>query len=236
MFFVFLSCIFPPLAVAHQPITTKITWNKELVRIFRKSCTGCHRQGGSAFSLGTYKEARAWARAIRDEVLEKRMPPWPAAKGFGDFRNDRSLTPWEIEMIVSWAEGGVPRGDPKDLPKDALLEAPKEERALQPGEKTLAVERVLVLKQNARALAVRPLAVEGASVEVRALRPDGSRETLVWIRAFQTQYRFTYWFRAPVWLPRGTRLEVRGPEGARAELVIVPATGASGTQRPAARR
>jgi len=208
---------------AHQPITTKITWNKELVRIFRKSCAGCHQAGGTAFALGNYEEARAWSRAIRDEVLEKRMPPWPAAKGFGDFRNDRSLTPWEIEMIVSWVEGGMPRGDPKDLPPDAPPpQAPAENRPLKPSEKLLAVEKRVVLHQSARALAVRPLAAEGASIEVRALRPDGSRETLVWIRSFQPQYAFTYWFRAPVSLPRGTRLEVRGPDGARAELILAP--------------
>ena len=54
-------------------------------------------------SLETYQEARTWAKAIRDEVLERRMPPWPAAPGFGDFSNDRSLTPIEVELLTAWA-------------------------------------------------------------------------------------------------------------------------------------
>ena len=44
------------------------------------------------------------------EVLSRRMPPWSAAKGFGDFRNDRSLTPVEIELIASWVDGATPVG------------------------------------------------------------------------------------------------------------------------------
>ncbi len=225
----------PPAADAHQPITTKVTWTKELSRIFAKSCAGCHSSGGTAFPLETYEEARAWATAIRDEVLEERMPPWPPAKGFGDFENDRSLTPFEIELIVSWAEGGVPRGDPKDL-LAALAPtppaAPSAEAATLPAGTLLMIQRTLVLKQPVRAVAVRPFAADGAPVEVRAIRPDGSRETLVWIRAFQSRHPFTYRFREPVALPRGARLEVRGGGGAGAELTIA----ASGTRHRAARR
>ncbi len=44
------------------------------------------------------------------EVISRRMPPWSAAKGFGDFRNDRSLTPVEIELITSWVDGATPVG------------------------------------------------------------------------------------------------------------------------------
>ena len=44
------------------------------------------------------------------------MPPWGAVKGFGDFRNDQALTAEQLELIGSWANGGVPEGDTKDLP------------------------------------------------------------------------------------------------------------------------
>jgi hypothetical protein len=72
-------------------------------------------------SLATYEEARPWARAIAEELLEGRMPPWPAVKGYGRFQNAPSLTPREIDMVVSWAEGGVPRGEEKDLPAGPLV-------------------------------------------------------------------------------------------------------------------
>jgi hypothetical protein len=67
-------------------------------------------------SLATYEEARPWAKAIKEELLEKRMPPWHAVKGYGEFRNAPSLTQRDVDMIVNWVEGGAPKGDEKDLP------------------------------------------------------------------------------------------------------------------------
>jgi len=66
------------------------------------------------FPLVTYKDARPWVVAIREEVLQRNMPPWGAIKGFGDFRNDQGLTPEEFELIVRWSEGGVPEGEAAD--------------------------------------------------------------------------------------------------------------------------
>src|SRR5580692_11963623 len=106
---------------AHDIITTKITWTKEISRLVYKRCASCHREGGSAFSLLTYDEARPWAKAIKEEVLERRMPPWEAVKGFGEFRDDRGLTQEELETISSWVEGGAPEGDPKYLPRQPKL-------------------------------------------------------------------------------------------------------------------
>src|SRR5580700_3377055 len=104
------------VAEAHDVITTKITWSKEVSRLMFKRCASCHREGGSAFSLMTYEESRPWAKAIKEEVLERRMPPWEAVKGFGEFRDDRGLTQEELETISSWVEGGAPEGEPKYLP------------------------------------------------------------------------------------------------------------------------
>ena len=72
----------------------------------------------------TYAAARPWAVAIKEEVLERRMPPWGAVKGFGDFRNDKALTPEQLELIVSWVGGGVPEGEAKDLPPDPKFDQP----------------------------------------------------------------------------------------------------------------
>ena len=85
-------------------ITTKITFNREISRIFYERCVSCHRDGGSAFSLMTYPEVRPWAVAIKEEVLSRRMPPWGAIKGFGEFRNDQALTPEQLELITQWVE------------------------------------------------------------------------------------------------------------------------------------
>lgn len=106
---------------AHEPITTKVRFNKEVIRTFQRSCLGCHHPGGIAMSLATYEEARPWAKAIKEEVLEKRMPPWHAVKGYGEFRNAPSLTQRDIDVLVNWIEGGAPKGDEKDLPTEPLF-------------------------------------------------------------------------------------------------------------------
>jgi len=105
-------------AWSHDIITTPITFDREIARIIYAHCASCHHEGGAAFSLMTYKEARPWAEAIKDEVLGDTMPPWGAVKGFGDFRNDQALTPEQIELIVNWNDGGKPEGEEKDLPHE----------------------------------------------------------------------------------------------------------------------
>jgi hypothetical protein len=104
---------------SHEPITTSVTFNKEIIRIFQRSCFGCHDSRSLVgIPLTTYEEARPWAKAIKEEVLEKRMPPFQALKGYGSFRNGYLLPQRDLELIVSWVEGGAPRGDAKDLPRE----------------------------------------------------------------------------------------------------------------------
>ena len=67
-------------------------------------------------SLLTYKETRPWAKAIREAVLVRKMPPWFAAPRYGKFTNDRSLSREEIQTLVAWVDAGAPEGVPADLP------------------------------------------------------------------------------------------------------------------------
>ena len=91
--------------------TTKVTWTADIASIMQARCAQCHQAGGFGLvALGTYAEAKAAAPRIRDEVLAGRMPPWPAVRRFGDYRNDASLSPVEAELITRWVEGGAPLG------------------------------------------------------------------------------------------------------------------------------
>ncbi len=93
------------------------TFNKDVAPILYENCASCHRPGEIApMSLLAYKDARKWAKAIRDEVTDGTMPPWHADPKHGKFANDRSLTAAERETLTRWANGGAPEGDPKDLP------------------------------------------------------------------------------------------------------------------------
>ncbi len=81
-------------------------------------CQNCHRPGEAApFSMLTYKDARPWAKAMKEAVLTKKMPPWFADPAFGHFSNDRRLAPEEVNTLVSWVDQGALEGDPKDAPQ-----------------------------------------------------------------------------------------------------------------------
>jgi hypothetical protein len=102
----------PSRPAAHDR-TSQVTWTTDVRPIVQLRCLGCHQAGGfGSISLETYEDARTWAKGIREAVLDRRMPPWPAARGFGDFSNDRSLTPIEIELLTAWADGLTPLGPP----------------------------------------------------------------------------------------------------------------------------
>jgi hypothetical protein len=116
------ALFFPRASGAHEPITTKVMFNKEVIRILERNCLGCHAPGKikADIPLTTYEEARPWAKAIKEEVLEKRMMPFRAVKGYGRFQHDYLLPQRDVELLVSWIEGGAPRGDVKDYPKEAV--------------------------------------------------------------------------------------------------------------------
>ena len=41
-------------------------------------------------------------------------PKWKAARGYGDFANDPSLSPFEIALMAAWADGGAPEIGDRD--------------------------------------------------------------------------------------------------------------------------
>src|SRR5262245_32817541 len=94
-----------------------VTFTKNVAPIFFKNCADCHRPGEAApFSVLSYKDARPWAKSIREKVASRTMPPWYADPHHGEFKNDRRLTTAEIDTITAWVDGGAKEGDAKDLP------------------------------------------------------------------------------------------------------------------------
>ncbi len=98
-------------------IEGQLTFTKDIAPIFYKNCLSCHRQGEIApMSLASYKEIRPWARAIREKVLTREMPPWHADPKYGQWANDRRMSQKEIDTVVAWIDAGAKEGDPKNLP------------------------------------------------------------------------------------------------------------------------
>jgi hypothetical protein len=118
------------IAAAAEPPST-VTFTKDVLPILQKNCQSCHRPGQVApMSLLSYQEARPWARAIKNAVTVKKMPPWFADPDYGHFTNDRSLSEREIDTLTKWADTGAAEGDP--LAGPAPIEWPKDGWIIQP--------------------------------------------------------------------------------------------------------
>lgn len=64
----------------------------------------------------TYEQTRPWAKAIRDAVSSRKMPPWFADPCCGHFANDRSLNAAQINTLMKWSETNATKGYPSDAP------------------------------------------------------------------------------------------------------------------------
>jgi hypothetical protein len=136
---VFLAATFSVRAteVPEKPGTA--TFTKDVLPILQKNCQTCHRPGEiGPMSFLTYKDTRPWAKAMKEKVVSRQMPPWFADPAYGHFENDRRLSDADIQTISAWADGGAVEGDPKDMPApvtfqdgwnikpDMIVEMPKD--------------------------------------------------------------------------------------------------------------
>ena len=114
-----------PLGVAGQgaqgpeakSATNDVTFSKDVAPILYQNCVYCHRAGEIApMSLLTYKDARPWARSIKQNVSQRRMPPWLADPHYSSFSNNRRLSDRDVQTLVAWVDGGAREGNPADMP------------------------------------------------------------------------------------------------------------------------
>ena len=181
----------------HDAPTTKLTWNREISRLVLKRCAGCHQSGGAApFPLTTFAEARPWAVAIKEEVLMRRMPPWPAAKGFGEFSNDLSMPQEEINRLAEWAEGGAPEGEAQYF-RPVFAVPPWRPERLPAGRQIRLSGR---MTESVVVLAIRGEGIGKTWAEVA----DGSVRPLVWFTGVKGKGPAPWLrYREPVRLPAG---------------------------------
>ncbi|MFP6583869.1 MAG: hypothetical protein VCD00_15120 [Candidatus Hydrogenedentota bacterium] len=147
----------------------RVTYTEHVAPVMFEHCVSCHRPDTAApMSLRSYLETRPWAKAIREQVFNRAMPPWFADPQHGVFSNDPSLSDEEIQVIIDWVDQGALLGDPKDLP-----ELPVFTNGWQLGEPDYLVSTPEV---------VIPAEGEDLKVPLRAvLETDGSR----WVRAVE---------------------------------------------------
>jgi len=115
-----LVLIVAPLTAFAAETNATPTFTKDIAPIFQAKCESCHRPDSIApMSLVTYEQSLPYARAIKDRVASRQMPPWHLDKTMGiqKYKNDRSMTDAEIDTVVRWVDGGAPKGDAKDMPQ-----------------------------------------------------------------------------------------------------------------------
>jgi hypothetical protein len=128
--------VMQPPSAAHTRISG-VTWSEHVKPILDRRCAACHGEGRSARpALGDLREAVEVSRRIKQSTLLRLMPPWNATAGFGAFENDKALTAYELDVLVSWVDGGLLPGpslpdahlhDSGDLhPPDLVLDTGRE--------------------------------------------------------------------------------------------------------------
>jgi hypothetical protein len=204
-------CLCASAAWSHEFYSTKLTFSRDVSRIIYKRCAGCHHESGPSFSLVKYEDARPWAKAIKEEVLSRRMPPWNAVKGFGDLFDDKSLTQEEISVISNWVEGGAPEGEPAYLPKTPKFEDGASAGPTAP-QVSARVRNTLVVNENVELFGVMPSGIEpNASVQLVAQKPGGDIVPVIWIYQANHEYQQIYYFNNDIALPAGSKLAVMPP-------------------------
>ena len=103
----------------------QVTFTKDIAPILQNRCQVCHRPNNIApMSLLTYQDARPWARSIKQQVVQRNMPPWFIDQHIGirKFKDDPSLSEQEIATISAWVDAGAPQGNPADMPPPRQFE------------------------------------------------------------------------------------------------------------------
>ena len=117
-----------------------VTWAEHIAPLVYNNCTKCHRPGQVApFSLLTYDDAFRHGRDMMLQTTTRYMPPWKPEPGWAAYRDERRLTPAQIDLIQQWVAQGMPQGPMSKAPvmpvysddwqlgtPDLILEMPQE--------------------------------------------------------------------------------------------------------------
>ena len=222
-------CLYGVQGLAHDRISTKVSWDREIAPIVKARCVSCHAPGGRApMPLTTYEEVRPWARAIKEEVLTRRMPKWHVVRGYGDFKNDPTLSPFEIGLIAAWADGGAPKataGKPVAPSPSVPAPAPSAPAVVNDARlrrtELACSSRVL---PRGRVVGIAPMMSEGGSLQLTLQTADGFEEPLLWIRDFDPRFAETYWLRNPLNVTSDVRMSAAFSGPCRLTVLLSPGT------------
>jgi hypothetical protein len=184
-----LAAVSPPTGKLTPQPPGAVTFSSHIARIIHLRCATCHHEGQSApFNLVSYEDVRKRARQILERVESRAMPPWLAEHGYGEFSNERrqpTNTCYAFKL-GSYALN-FPAGATNEIVRDSL-----------------------VLPVDVDVLAAYPHAhFLGREMQGYAVRPDGVREWLLWIKQWDFNWQGDYRYTKPVHLPKGMTLHLQ---------------------------
>ena len=101
------------LLAAALPAANVVTY-ADVRPLLERRCVACHQAGEIApMTFADYQQTRPWAKAIKQSVLKRSMPPWHAdAETSKRIHNSRLLPESEVQQLVAWVDGGAAEGKP----------------------------------------------------------------------------------------------------------------------------
>src|SRR2546428_7192941 len=135
LFRLVLATLLAPIAVilasgslaAETPANAppQVTFSKEVAPILQQHCQECHRPNAIApMSLLTYEEVRPWAKAIKERVSARMMPPWfiDPNVGINEFKNYGGPSEEVLAAYVKWGRAWAPQWNPRSMTVPAKIE------------------------------------------------------------------------------------------------------------------
>jgi tetratricopeptide (TPR) repeat protein len=107
------SCLVVLTLAGSVRASQRVEFYHDIAPIIYHNCSPCHRPGESApFSLLSYEDVKRRAPLIAEVTAKRYMPPWLPQAGYGEFAEERRLTPAQIELFQQWIKAGAPAGVP----------------------------------------------------------------------------------------------------------------------------
>jgi len=173
-----------------------------------------------------YPDVQPRAVAIKEAVLSRRMPPWGAVKGYGDFANDQGLSAEQLGLITDWVDSDTPRGsNPNVLQKEPKFE--KESKAKDPKNGVTASGEYTIHQATTIGGLLPQKIPSRSSIKVFAALPNGTIEPMIWFYEYTDAFKHLFTFRKPLNLPGGT--VIHGiPENA--SILLIPGSKSKSTK------
>lgn len=105
------------MCVCFAAEANRVTYSEHIAPILQENCQNCHRPGQiGPMPLLNYEQTRPWAKSIKQQVGNRKMPPYFADPVSWPMKGDLNLSEDEVQSIIDWVDQGAVEGDPSLAP------------------------------------------------------------------------------------------------------------------------